>query len=203
MEKDMTRGNITSIMLRFAIPLFLGNAFQTFYNMADSIIVGRFLGEEALAAVGSTGIIMFLLFSFSGGVVSGFTILTSQKYGAHDSDGVKRTVSNGCLLALLIGAGATVLGLAAIVPLLRFMNTPENIFADAQTYITIICAGTLASLFYRNNGLKAPAFKRGDERPYSLPTTQVLSSIEYMKSDIIVIDTYVGGAFHVCSTPFA
>ena len=148
MEQDMTRGNITSIMLRFAIPLFIGNAFQTFYNMADSIIVGRFLGEEALAAVGSTGIIMFLLFSFSGGVVSGFTILTSQKYGAHDSDGVRRTVSNGCLLALLIGAGATVLGLAAIVPLLRFMNTPENIFADARTYITIICAGTLASLFY-------------------------------------------------------
>ena len=82
MQSDMTRGNPLSIIIRFTIPLFIGNVFQQLYNMCDTIIVGRFVGQNALAAVGSTGTIMFLILGFCSGLTSGFTVLTSQRFGA-------------------------------------------------------------------------------------------------------------------------
>lgn len=90
MGTDMTKGRPLPVLLRFTIPLLLGNLFQQFYNMADTIIVGRYVGAGALAAVGSTGIIMFLITGFAQGLTSGFTILTAQRYGAGDTAGVKR-----------------------------------------------------------------------------------------------------------------
>lgn len=82
METDMTRGNPLPIILKFTLPLLMGNIFQQLYNMADTIIVGRFVGPDALAAVGSTGTIMFLVIGFSQGMSTGFTVLTSQRFGA-------------------------------------------------------------------------------------------------------------------------
>lgn len=82
MEQDMTQGKPLSIILKFTLPLLVGNIFQQFYNMADTIIVGRFVGANALAAVGSTGTVMFLIIGFAQGITAGFTILTSQRYGA-------------------------------------------------------------------------------------------------------------------------
>ena len=84
MEQDMTQGKPLSIILKFTLPLLVGNIFQQFYNMADTIIVGRFVGANALAAVGSTGTVMFLIIGFAQGITAGFTILTSQRYGAKD-----------------------------------------------------------------------------------------------------------------------
>ncbi len=148
MEVDMTKGNPFPIILKFMLPLLIGNVFQQLYNMADTIIVGRFVGPEALAAVGSTGTIMFLVLGFSQGLTTGFTVLTAQCFGAKDMRRVKRSVANAILLSLLVTILTTFLSVLSMRPLLRLMNTPASIFKDAYTYIVIICYGTLASIFY-------------------------------------------------------
>lgn len=148
MELDMTKGRPLPVILRFTLPLIIGNVFQQLYNMADTIIVGRYVGAGALAAVGSTGTIMFLLTGFSQGITAGFTILSSQRYGAGDEKGVKRSIANGVLLSVLAAFVLTVMSLLAMKPVLRLMNTPEDIFTDAYTYIMIISAGLAANVFY-------------------------------------------------------
>ena len=150
MEKGtkLLEGSIWKGVVAFAIPLFLGNLFQQLYNMVDTIIVGRYVGADALAAVGSTGTIMFLLTGFSQGITAGFAILISQRYGAHDADGVKQAVANGTLLSVLFTLFLTCSCLFLMKPLLTIMNTPDNIFADAYSYIMIITAGIVANIFY-------------------------------------------------------
>lgn len=148
MQLDMTKGRPLPVILKFTIPLIIGNIFQQLYNMVDTIIVGRYVGADALAAVGSTGTIMFLLTGFSQGITAGFAILISQRYGAQDSDGVKRAVANGTLLSVLFTLILTFSYLFLMKPLLTVMNTPENIFADAYSYIMIITAGIVANIFY-------------------------------------------------------
>lgn len=107
MQTDMTRGNPFTIIMKFMIPLMLGNIFQQLYNMADTIIVGRTVGQGALAAVGSTGTIMFLMQGFSIGLTTGFTVLTSQSYGAGCRERVRRSVANAVLLSLIMVAAVT------------------------------------------------------------------------------------------------
>lgn len=148
MGTDMTKGRPLPVLLRFTIPLLLGNLFQQFYNMADTIIVGRYVGAGALAAVGATGIIMFLITGFAQGLTSGFTILTAQRYGAGDTAGVKRSVSAGIFLSAATTVVLTGFFLAVMDPLLRLMQTPEDIFQEAGRYIRIIAAGTAAGVFY-------------------------------------------------------
>ena len=148
MGTDMTKGRPLPVLLRFTIPLLLGNLFQQFYNMADTIIVGRYMGAGALAAVGSTGIIMFLITGFAQGLTSGFTILTAQRYGAGDTAGVKRSVSAGIFLSAVTTVILTGFFLAVMDPLLRLMQTPEDIFREAGRYIRIVAAGTAACVFY-------------------------------------------------------
>ena len=125
----MTKGSPLPVILRFTLPLIIGNIFQQLYNMADTIIVGRYVGADALAAVGSTGTIMFLVLGFAQGITAGFTVLTSQRFGAKDTRGVKRSVANGILLALLFTVVLTFFSMISMRPLLHLMNTPENIFS--------------------------------------------------------------------------
>lgn len=148
MQKEMTRGPIFPQILQFLFPLFVGNVFQQLYNMADMIIVGRYVGAGALAAVGSTGTLMFLVLGFALGITAGFGILTSQRFGARDEAGVQRSVANGTLLAVLLSIIMTVMSTAAVPWLLSLMNTPEDILGDARTYITIIFQGLFANIFY-------------------------------------------------------
>lgn len=148
MERDMTKGSPLPVILRFTLPLIIGNIFQQLYNMADTIIVGRYVGADALAAVGSTGTIMFLVLGFAQGITAGFTVLTSQRFGAKDTNGVKRSVANGILLALIFTVFLTSVSMVLMRPLLHLMNTPENIFNDAYTYIMIICGGLVTTVFY-------------------------------------------------------
>ena len=128
--------------------LLLGNIAQQLYNIVDTIIVGRNVDAMALAAVGSTGTIMFLMFGTSNGMVSGFTIVTSQRYGAGDTQGVKASVTNGLYLSLIIAALITGAGLLFMRPLLVLMNTPEEIFDYALTYISTVCAGIVCVILY-------------------------------------------------------
>ncbi|WP_415963646.1 MATE family efflux transporter [Acidaminococcus fermentans] len=148
MQKDMPRGPIVPIILHFLFPMFVGNVFQQLYNMADMIIVGRYVGAGALAAVGSTGTLMFLVLGFALGITAGFGILTSQRFGAKDEAGVRRSVANGTLLALLLSAAMTLLSTAAVPWLLDLLNTPADIMEDARAYITIIFQGLFTNVFY-------------------------------------------------------
>ena len=144
----MTCGKPLPIILKFTLPLMIGNIFQQLYNMADTIIVGRFVGPNALAAVGATGTIMFLVLGFSQGLTTGFTVLTGQAFGAGDMKRVKHSVSNGIILALFVSAVVTCVSVLVMPALLRAMNTPTEIFEESYTYIIIICYGTVAAVFY-------------------------------------------------------
>ncbi len=148
MERDMTKGNPYKIIMSFTLPIFIGNVFQQFYNMADTIIVGKFVGTKALAAVGSTGTVMFLILGFLMGFTAGVTVSTSQKYGAGDVRAMKRTVVSAVLLSAVMAALMTVASVLFMKPLLLLMNTPEDIFDDAYSYIIIICAGIAAQVLY-------------------------------------------------------
>ena len=148
MGYDMTVGKPLRVILRFMIPLLIGNIFQTLYNMVDTMIVGRFVGANALAAVGSTGTIMFMVMGTTMGLTQGVTILTSQRFGAGDADGVKRSVANGSLLVVCTAALMTVLSLSVIRGLLRLINTPAEIYDDAYAYISVICTFIICNVAY-------------------------------------------------------
>lgn len=147
-QNDMTVGNPMKIILGFTLPIFIGNVFQQFYNMADAVIVGKFVGNKALAAVGSTGTIMFLIYGFVVGMTAGFTVLTAQKFGAGDMKGMRKTVAGAGILSFVVRALLTILFMAFMKPLLILMNTPSDIFADAYSYIMIVSGGILAQMLY-------------------------------------------------------
>lgn len=148
MQLDMTKGRPMPIIMRFFIPIFIGNMFQQFYNMVDSIIVGRYVGTEAFAAVGSTGTIMFLVLGFANGLSTGFTVLTSQRFGAKDEKGIRQSVANAVFLSVIVSAVMTVFSMLSMKGLLHLLNTPSNIYHYAYDYIIIITGGTAAVCFY-------------------------------------------------------
>lgn len=148
MEKDMTVGKPWKIVLNFTIPIVIGNIFQQFYSMVDTIIVGKFVGTKALAAVGSTGTIGFLILGFLMGLTAGFTVLTSQRFGAGDMDGMRKTVGSAVILSMGVSLLMTAVSMLGMKPLLKLMNTPEDIFHDAYVYIMIICAGIFTQVAY-------------------------------------------------------
>lgn len=147
-QYDMTVGNPTKIILNFTLPIFIGNVFQQFYNMADAVIVGKFVGTKALAAVGSTGTIMFLIYGFVVGMTAGFTVLTAQKFGAGDLPAMRRTVADASILSLIIGLILTAAFMLLMKPWLHLINTPSDIYTDAYAYIMIISGGILAQMLY-------------------------------------------------------
>lgn len=148
MEKDMTVGKPWKIVLNFTIPIVIGNIFQQFYSMVDTIIVGKFVGTKALAAVGSTGTIGFLILGFLMGLTAGFTVLTSQRFGAGDMAGMRKTVGSAVVLSMGVSVLMTAISMLGMKPLLKLMNTPEDIFHDAYVYIMIICAGIFTQVSY-------------------------------------------------------
>ena len=147
-QSDMTSGSPMKIILWFTLPIFIGNVFQQFYNMADAVIVGKFVGNNALAAVGSTGTIMFLINGFVIGMTAGFTVLTAQKFGAGDERGIRKSVTGAAWLSLIVGLILTAAFMVFMKPLLTLMNTPADIFDDAYAYIMIISGGILAQMLY-------------------------------------------------------
>lgn len=148
MTNDMTTGNPVKLILFFSIPLLIGNIFQQFYNMVDTIIVGRFIGVEALAAVGSTGSMVFLVNGFVLGLTSGFAILVSQRFGAKDEIGMKKATASAITLSIISVLIITLISVFTARPLLSLMNTPDNIMDDALKYITIMYAGTITTFVY-------------------------------------------------------
>ena len=148
MTKDMTQGSPLKLILAFAVPLMLGSLFQQFYNMADTLIVGRTLGVEALAAVGCTGGLMFFILGFVIGFTAGLAIITAQRFGA----GRKRAVRRSFAVCILLSAAATVLLTAVSVvfarPVLELLQTPPEILDAAHSYIIIIFWGIGAAMLF-------------------------------------------------------
>ena len=190
LQTDMTMGSPVKIILNFTIPIFIGNMFQQFYSMADTIIVGKFVGTKALAAVGSVGTIMFLILGFLQGLTAGCSVLTAQRFGAGDMAGMRKTVGTAAVLSVGITIVMTVGSMLAMKPLLMFMHTPEDIFQDAYTYIMIICAGIAASVLY--NLLSGVLRALGDSKTplYFL----ILSAVLNIGLDLLLILVFHMGA---------
>ena len=148
MQTDMTVGKPMKMILDFTIPVFIGNVFQQFYNMADAIIVGKFVGTKGLAAVGSTGTIMFLIIGFLMGLTAGFTVLTSQKFGAGKMDEMRQSVGNAALLSIIISVIMTAVSMVGMHSLLTLMHTPEDIFQDAYIYILRALGNSKTPLYF-------------------------------------------------------
>ena len=147
MTRDMTVGSPTKLILLFSIPLLIGNIFQQFYNMADTVIVGRTIGVQALAAVGSTGSISFLVLGFITGLTGGLAVITAQRFGANDAEGVRKSVATSILICIAFIIIITGLSVISARPLLTMMNTPSDIIDNAYSYIIVIYAGTFAPVF--------------------------------------------------------
>ena len=147
-SKLMTEGSIWKSILLFSVPLILGNLLQQLYNTADSIIVGNFVGSNALAAVGSSGSPIFLLIGFSQGIAVGAGVVVSQFLGAKDKQGAHVSVHTSLALATILGIILTVGGIAISRTLLTAMNTPAEVLEDAVTYMQLYFGGVLFSVVY-------------------------------------------------------
>lgn len=148
LTNDLTRGKPMKIILWFTLPILIGNIFQQLYSMVDALIVGRTISMQALAAVGATGAISFLVIGFVQGITSGLTVITAQYYGAHNYDAVRRSIAMSIILSVGITVVVTIVSVLTVKPLLRLMNTPQDIFNDAYNYIVVIYYGIAATVFY-------------------------------------------------------
>ena len=148
MELDMTKGSPSKLITKFIIPIIIGNIFQQLYSMVDTIIVGRFVGVDALAAVGATGSVSFLILGFTQGLTTGFTVLTAQRFGAGDREGMRKSIGSAAILSVIVTIVMTAVSMAGMDRLLRVMNTPEDIFDMTKEYIMIICAGIACNVLY-------------------------------------------------------
>jgi len=146
--KDMTQGEPFKLILWFSIPLLLGNIFQQFYSMVDTIIVGKILGTQALAAVGTTGPLNFLVLGFASGITSGFAVLVAQRFGAGDNSGMKKAVTSAVELAMGFTIVLTLAATLGAKGLLHLINTPEDIFWQAYEYIVVIFGGMFTMMLY-------------------------------------------------------
>ena len=147
---DMTTGSPVRLIIRFMIPMFLGNVFQQFYNIADSIVAGQFIGVTALAAIGSTGSLMFFVTGWLNGLSSGFAILVSQWFGAKQYDRMRHYVAMSVYLAAAFAILMTAGLLIANEPILRLMNYSDDIMPDVKLYMGIIYAGLIVTAAYNS-----------------------------------------------------
>ena len=185
--RDMTHGSPWRLIIGFAIPVFLSQVFQQLYNTADALIVGRFLGDEALAAVSSSGPLIFLLISFFEGMTMGAGVTISRYFGAGDHDKVSRAIHTNVLFSLLAGLFLTVVGVLLTPTLLRWMGTDPEVLPDAIAYFRYYFMGVLAVTMY--NTCKSIMNALGDSRRplYYL----ILSSVTNIVLDLLFI-----GVFH-------
>lgn len=146
--KDLTKGKPTKIILGFALPVLLGNICQLLYSLIDTRIVGQFLGDQSLAAVGATSSINTLIVGFLIGLTNGFAIIVANYFGAKDFKEMKKSVGASIILGGVTAVVVTILSVVFLMPLLRVLNTPEEVIQESYTFIRIIFLGMVASIFY-------------------------------------------------------
>lgn len=189
----MTEGTIWKILIRFAIPLFLGNLFQQLYNAVDSLVVGNFCGNDALAAVSSSGSICHLLIGFAQGLFMGSSVIISHRYGARDQEGVNNAVHTTIWFSVIFGVFLSMLGVVFTPTILKWMGTPENVMVNSIVYFRIYCLGLLGLVLY--NTVTGIFQALGDSKHplYYL----IISSIVNVVLDLLfvaVLDMGVAGA---------
>lgn len=180
---DMTTGSISKHLLAFAAPLLLGNIVQQFYNMVDSIIVGNYVGQNALAAVGTCGSMGFLFFSLSSGLAIGIGIIVAQYFGAKDYQNVRTTIGSSLYVLSISAFAVTLIGVFLSPALLRLLQCPDTIFKDAVTYMRITSLGIIFIALY--NGVAAILRALGDSKSplYFL----ILSSLVNIVLDLLFV----------------
>lgn len=146
--KSLTDGNPLGLIVSFMLPLLLGNIFQQAYNMVDGMIVGQMLGADALAAVGSSSSVQFLILGLCIGTCAGFAIPISQRFGANDGKGVRRYVFHSIILSAALAVIMTTVTAILCMPILRLMQTPANIIDNAYSYLLIIFLGIPFTILY-------------------------------------------------------
>lgn len=147
-EVNLTEGSIAKNIIKFAIPMFIGNLFQQLYNVADSLVVGNFLGSDALAAVTSTGSLIFLLVGFFNGTAMGAGVIIARFFGAKDHENVKKAIHTDLAFGILCGAIMTLVGVIFAPQILTLMDTPEDVFVQSVLYIRIYFLGSIAVVLY-------------------------------------------------------
>ena len=187
----MTSGSTMKLILGFAVPLLMGMLFQQVYSLVDTIIVGRFLGVSALAAVGATGSINFLIVGFCQGICNGFALPVAQRFGAKDYDGLRKYVGNSAVLAIIFGGAITLITVIACRPILELMQTPSDIIDLSYNYIVVIFAGIPAIMLY--NILSAYLRSLGDS--VTPVIFLVISAGLNIGLDLLFIVTFKWGVF--------
>ncbi|MDO4415306.1 MAG: MATE family efflux transporter [Erysipelotrichaceae bacterium] len=188
----MTEGKITPLIIRFAIPLLLGNIFQQFYNMVDSWVVGNFVSNEAFSAVGTVGPIINMLIGFFMGLSSGAGVVISQYYGASKEDQVSDTVHTAIMMTIALSVIITALGLVLMPVMLGIMNTPESVLPEARSYLTIYFSGVAGLLFY-NIGASILQATGDSKRPFYFLATAAVTNVVLDLLFVIVFHMGVEG----------
>lgn len=189
--RDMTKGGITKALLMFALPILIGDLFQQMYSIVDTIIVGRLLGVNALAAVGATGSLTFMVIGFVQGIATGFSIITSQEFGAYsaglsDESHIRQSIWTSSVLGVIITVILTAISLALCLPMLRIMNTPQDIIRDSNLYLSIIFGGIFATMYF--NIMAARLRALGDSRTPLV--FLIVSSVLNIVLDILFIAVF-------------
>ncbi len=187
--KNLTEGNSGSLIFKFAIPMLIGNVFQQLYNIVDSIIVGRYVGKEALAAVGASFPLIFMLISFVVGVAMGTTIIISQYFGARDMKMVKRSIDTMYIFLFVASIIVTILGISLSGPVFRLIKLPEEVIPQAISYFNVYLGGMI--FFFGFNGISAILRGLGDSKTplYFL----IISTVMNIALDLLFVAVFEWG----------
>ena len=193
MTKDLTRGKPFRLIVSFTLPVLIGNIFQQLYNMADTFIVGHTVSADAMTGVGSTGSVSFLVLGFASGLTSGFAVRTSQRFGAKDEDGIRRSVAASLELCVLLALLLMAAAMPLTAPLLRLMQTPDRYFGYAYWYLFVCFGGIGAIILY--NIAAATLRAVGDTRtPLVILVSSAVLNVGLDLLFIVVFKMYYTGA---------
>lgn len=183
MVYDMTRGNPLKLILSFSVPMLIGNIFQQVYNFVDAAVVGRFVGAESLAAVGSTGTIISVMICLMMGLTNGAGIIISQCFGSRNFDEMRRTVTGLIYIVTILSLITSLAGIIFARPILILLNTPDGVIDEAVQYVTVIFSFTIGTAMYNASG--AILRNLGDSRTplYAL----ILSSLMNVALDLLFV----------------
>ncbi len=182
---DMTTGNILKNLLVFGLPIFIGSLFQQFYNIVDSIIVGRFVGADALAAVGSAGNIANGMIWIATGLTTGASVVVAQLCGAKMEQRIKHAISTTLIFAVFVAIAVTIIGLVIASPVMRLLRVPDTLMDDAVTYMKVFIAGTIFTMIY--NFFSATLRSLGDSTTPLI--FLVIASLLNVGGDILCVST--------------
>ena len=187
--RDMTTGDPLGLILRFAVPLFIGNIFQQIYSMVDTMVVGYHLGDEAIAAIGATSALYSLIINFAGALNNGYGIVVTQCFGSHDRQQMKYAIAGMAMLNITVVLLLTVLASVFLRPLMHFMNTPQLLFQLSHDYISVIILGIAATMGYNMFAAILRAMGNSRSPLYFL----ILSSVLNIVLDVLFVMVFEMG----------